>query len=54
MKKTGALLLLITGIVTINIAKGQTVEELQAKYIAALGGKEKIESLRNVVQECIF
>lgn len=51
MKKTGALLLLIASIVTINIAKGQTVEELQAKYIAALGGKEKIESLKNVVQE---
>lgn len=51
MIKTSALLLLVTGLVTINIAKGQTVDELQAKYIAALGGKEKIESLKNVVQE---
>lgn len=51
MKKILGFSLTLMGIALFAVAQGQTVDELQAKYVSALGGKDKIASLKNVVQE---
>ena len=51
MKKIFGFLLTVAGTTFFTFAQGQTIDELQAKYVAALGGKDKIANLKNVVQE---
>ncbi|MBX3253009.1 MAG: hypothetical protein KF862_02620 [Chitinophagaceae bacterium] len=51
MKIIRSLSLIFVAAVSFNICFAQTVDEIQAKYIAALGGREKIASLKNIVQE---
>lgn len=47
-KMTLALVVLIC---TVTIAKAQTIDEIQQKYIAALGGKATLAKLKNTYQE---
>lgn len=51
MKKSGFAMLAIFACIWVTGAYTQTVEELQTNYIKALGGKEKIDGLKNIVME---
>jgi hypothetical protein len=43
--------LLAAAVSAMNIAHAQSVDEIQAKYVDALGGKDKINSLKTVYEE---
>lgn len=51
MKNLTSGLLLVTAVLFSVFAQSQTVDELQSKYLNALGGKEKLSTLKNVYQE---
>ena len=51
MKKLRFAILTIFTCVSVIYAHAQTVEELQTNYIKALGGKEKIDGLKDIVME---
>ena len=51
MKKLRFAILSIFTCVSVICAQAQTVDELQTSYINALGGKEKIDGLKNIVME---
>lgn len=51
MNRFKTTMLTLIACITVFYAGAQTVDELQAKYIKALGGKEKITSLKNITQE---
>ena len=51
MKSVKALALAAAASFIFTFSHGQTVEELQQKYIDALGGKTKLETLKNIYQE---
>ncbi len=51
MKNLSFILVTTTAILFSAFAQSQTVDELQAKYVSALGGKEKLSTLKNVYQE---
>ncbi len=51
MKQLRFAMLAIFTCISVTGAYTQTIEELQTNYIKALGGKEKIDGLKNIVME---
>lgn len=51
MKSLKTTLLAAAALTSVHFAQAQTVDELQAKYVDALGGREKLSSLKTVYQE---
>lgn len=51
MKQLRFAMLAIFTCISVTGAYTQTIEELQTSYIKALGGKEKIDGLKNIVME---
>jgi len=51
MKSFKATFLAAIALAAVNITHAQSVDEIQAKYIDALGGKDKLNSLKTVYQE---
>ena len=51
MKSFKTTILATIALAAVNITFAQTIDEVQAKYIDALGGKDKLNSLKTVYQE---
>ncbi|PWU01714.1 MAG: hypothetical protein C5B52_06745 [Bacteroidetes bacterium] len=51
MKSFKTTILAAIALATVNITYAQTIDEVQAKYIDALGGKDKLNSLKSLYQE---
>ena len=51
MKSLSTILLVAAALTSVHFAQAQTIDELQAKYVDALGGKDKLTALKTVYQE---